>query len=93
MKLILAAVAVILFASTAIARDTAVRGYTRSDGTYVAPHYRSAPNSSRMDNYSTQGNINPYTGNAGTVNPYTQPYPTPNPYNVQPNPYRNPYGQ
>lgn len=47
-----------------------VRGYTRKDGTYVAPHYRSSPNRSRSDNYSTRGNYNPYTGAKGTVNPY-----------------------
>ena len=53
-----------------------VRGYTRKDGTYVAPHYRSAPNSTKYDNYSTQGNYNPYTGKKGTVDPdgtYTYP--------------------
>jgi hypothetical protein len=43
-----------------------VKGYTRKDGTYVAPHVRSAPNSTKSDNYSTAGNINPYTGKAGT---------------------------
>lgn len=47
-----------------------VRGYTRKDGTYVQPHYRSSPNSSVYDNYSTKGNVNPYTGKAGTVDPY-----------------------
>ncbi|SEL13341.1 hypothetical protein SAMN05428989_1516 [Pseudoxanthomonas sp. GM95] len=39
-----------------------VSGYFRKDGTYVAPHYRSAPNSSASDNYSSAGNINPFTG-------------------------------
>ncbi len=46
--------------------DTYVRGYTRSDGTYVAPHYRSNPNSTQADNWSTIGNVNPYTGKKGT---------------------------
>jgi len=49
--------------------DTHVRGYTRRDGTYVQPHKRTAPNSSRRDNYSTRGNVNPYTGKPGTVDP------------------------
>lgn len=44
----------------------AVRGYTRSDGTYVAPHMQTNPNQTRNDNYSTRGNVNPYTGQAGT---------------------------
>lgn len=43
-----------------------VSGHTRKDGTYVAPHYRSAPNSTKADNWSTKGNVNPYTGKAGT---------------------------
>lgn len=45
---------------------TRVKGYTRKDGTFVAPHTRSAPNRTKVDNYSTKGNINPYTGKAGT---------------------------
>lgn len=47
-----------------------VRGYTRKDGTYVAPHYQTNPDSSRLNNWSTRGNVNPYTGKAGTVDPY-----------------------
>lgn len=43
-----------------------VNGYTRKDGTYVAPHERTAPNSTKNDNWSTKGNVNPYTGKAGT---------------------------
>ena len=45
--------------------DQTVRGYTRKDGTYVAPHVRSSPNQNRFDNYSSQGNTNPYTGQRG----------------------------
>lgn len=51
--------------------DTYVNGYTRSDGTYVQPHYRSSPNNTTLDNYSTRGNTNPYTGRQGTVDPYS----------------------
>ena len=49
--------------------DVHVRGYYRSNGTYVQPHYRSSPNGTVLDNYSTKGNVNPYTGKEGTVNP------------------------
>ena len=63
----------LLFAfSCEVYADTYVRGYTRRDGTYVSGHYRSTPNHTRLDNYSTRGNYNPYTGKAGTVNPYNQ---------------------
>lgn len=57
------------------ARDTYVRGHIRSDGTYVAPHMRSAPNRSSYDNWSTSPNVNPYTGQQGTREP-TPTYPS-----------------
>lgn len=49
---------------------TRVRGYYRKSGTYTQPHYRSSPNRSRWDNYSTRGNINPYSGKRGYTSPY-----------------------
>ncbi len=73
---LLLALCAMLFASLAEAGGVRVRGYTRKDGTYVAPHYRSAPNSSKLDNYSTRGNYNPYTGKTGTVDPYRIGWPT-----------------
>jgi len=33
---------------------------------YVQPHYRSSPNNTKSDNWSTYGNVNPYTGKVGT---------------------------
>lgn len=45
---------------------TYVRGHIRKDGAYVPPHYRTAPDSSFYNNWSTLGNINPYTGKPGT---------------------------
>lgn len=41
-------------------------GYTRKDGTYVNGHYKTRSNNTNWDNYSTQGNVNPYTGEFGT---------------------------
>lgn len=72
MKNLLASIAISLalaFASTAATAQTYVHGYTKKDGTYVAPHYRSSPNNTVRDNYSYKGNVNPYTGAVGT-NPY-----------------------
>jgi hypothetical protein len=43
-----------------------VKGYYRSNGTYVSPHNRSNPNHTVRDNYSYKGNVNPYTGKVGT---------------------------
>jgi hypothetical protein len=51
--------------------DTYVRGYYRKNGTYVQPHYRTNSNSTRLDNYSTRGNVNPYNGRVGTLDPYS----------------------
>jgi hypothetical protein len=39
--------------------DVGVKGYTRKDGTYVAPHTRSAPDSSPYNNHGMPGNYNP----------------------------------
>ncbi|MCW2066747.1 UNVERIFIED_ORG: hypothetical protein M2420_002101 [Stenotrophomonas maltophilia] len=55
------------------ARGVRVSGYVKKDGTYVAPHYRSVPNRSALDNYSTRGNYNPYTGQSGKNDPYALP--------------------
>lgn len=60
----------IIFAGNAFARDIRVKGYYRSNGTYVQPHYRTSPDNSLFNNYSTKGNVNPYTGRKGYVNPY-----------------------
>ena len=49
-----------------------VSGYTRKDGTYVQPYFRTAPNYTNRDNFSTQGNVNPYTGEAGWIKPYSK---------------------
>lgn len=46
-----------------------VRGYFRKDGTYVAAHKRTAPDGNFNNNWSTQGNVNPFTGKVGTKRP------------------------
>jgi hypothetical protein len=50
-----------------------VNGYTKANGTYVAPHERTAPDTTLQNNYSTKGNVNPYTGKEGTVSPEPAP--------------------
>lgn len=69
MRLALSAAIVAATATSALAQQH-VDGYFRKNGTYVQPHYRSNPDSSRSNNYSSQGNINPYTGQRGTADPY-----------------------
>ena len=67
MKNILILALILGFSGVAFA-DVQVNGYYRQNGTYVQPYTRTSPNTTRVDNYSTQGNTNPYTGQAGTVN-------------------------
>lgn len=54
----------------AVAGDVHVRPYIKRDGTYVQPHFRSAPDGTRWNNWSTKGNVNPYTGQPGTKSPF-----------------------
>jgi hypothetical protein len=61
----IAAVALALVGLTLVADDVGVRGYSRKDGTYVPPHYRTAPDGQFYNNWSTYGNVNPYTGEFG----------------------------
>jgi hypothetical protein len=68
--------------------DQEVQGHFRHDGNYVQPYHRTMPDQNPFNNYSTQGNINPYTGQTGTVNPCTQHQPNnlfqnPSPYGYQ----------
>jgi len=50
-------------------QSTSVHNYYRKDGTLVHAHRRSIGNSTRADNWSTRGNVNPYTGKVGTKQP------------------------
>lgn len=61
-------------------KQVQVDGHVRKDGTYVPPHTRTAPNSTRTDNWDSKGNVNPNTGKQGTQDPYSPPKP------------RNPWG-
>jgi antitoxin component YwqK of YwqJK toxin-antitoxin module len=51
-----------------------VKGYTKANGTYVAPYTRSSPDHNPYNNYSYPGNTNPYTGKVATGNPDTYLY-------------------
>ena len=46
------------------------KGYTKKTGTYVAPHYQTNPDKSKMNNWSTKGNENPITGKKGYKKPF-----------------------
>jgi hypothetical protein len=65
MRTILLLLLTLFLADSALAQ-VHVRGYFRKDGTYVRPHYRSNPDGNFYNNWSTKGNVNPYTGEPGT---------------------------
>lgn len=52
--------------SAVAAKTTLTHGYVKKTGIYVAPHFKSSPDSTRINNYSTKGNVNPFTGKRGT---------------------------
>lgn len=73
MKKYIALVACLAVAAPALAQSSHyVSGYVTKNGTYVAPHYQTNPDGTKLNNWSTEGNVNPYTGKAGTVDPYAQ---------------------
>ena len=63
---ILLVVAIVCAATCTADAYVGVRGHFPSNGTYVAPHYRSNPDGNFYNNWSTYPNINPFTGARGT---------------------------
>lgn len=43
-----------------------VNNYFRKNGTSVSSHWRTSANDTVLDNWSTSGNVNPFTGRVGT---------------------------
>jgi len=43
-----------------------VHGYTKKNGTQVAPHRQTNPDHTQRNNYSTKGNVNPSNSKTGT---------------------------
>jgi hypothetical protein len=79
MKLLIASVAVLATVCAASAQPLYGTGsnpnshtispYTTQSGTYHPPAQATNPNPAQSDNYSTRGNVNPYTGAIGTRTP------------------------
>lgn len=74
-KLIITIMMLAAIASPAFARRSTsyIRGHLTKNGTYVQPYYKTSPGQSIYNNWSTQGNMNPYTGKVGKVNPMYKP--------------------
>ncbi len=56
----------LLLTPSVYAKSVSVKGGITKKGTYRPPHYRTSPNKTKTDNWSTKGNVNPYTGKKGT---------------------------
>lgn len=70
--------AITLAATTAHSKDShSVKPHFKKDGTYVEGHRQTNPDSNKVNNWSSQGNANPYTGKEGTKDPYALPPPKP----------------
>ena len=80
MKTLMLLAAAVAVALPAAAKDHAVKGYVKKDGTYVAPTRATNPNDTKVDNYSAKGNVNPATGKEGKVDPYKIEAPKPKKY-------------
>lgn len=69
--LAVALMVLISFLTVTLAEAGWVRGYTRRDGTYVQPHFRTNPDGNPYNNYSFPGNYNLNTGKTTPGNPNT----------------------
>lgn len=59
--------ATMIHISSVFAEEVFVHGHKRNNGTIVESYYRTKANGTVSDNYSTKGNVNPYTGRVGSV--------------------------
>ncbi len=90
MKYLLVILTSLLSVTVFAQEDVHVRSYTRTNGTYVPNHYRTPKNNTINDNYTTKGNVNPYTGKSGYIpregsskNTRTQSYSARNSYKTK----------
>ena len=79
MKIIYLISAVAMFSTNAFAQGiTTQKAYIKRDGTYVAPTFKTKNDGKMYNNYSTKGNVNPFSGKVGTKRD-TQAFPIYNP--------------
>jgi hypothetical protein len=62
--------AFILLTTPALAKTVSVKPHVTKQGVYKPPSYRTSPNDTKIDNYGSKPNVNPYTGKSGTVDPF-----------------------
>lgn len=94
------ALAVLILTTAVAAQAENVSGYTRSNGTYVAPHYRTPANGTPYDNLSYRGYpsqqpgyVSPSSYGLGSSSSRPTPLPSYGSYNLDttPRPYTGGY--
>ena len=65
-KLGVASLILLGMVTTASAATKVKSYYKPSTGAYVNSYHKSTSNGTKLDNYSTKGNFNPYSGKVGT---------------------------
>ena len=83
-NLLIALLSMGIFSTSAFA-DVWVDSYTRKNGTEVQGHYRSNADGNRSNNWTTQGNTNPHTGERGHKQPDGGSWGQSNSYGTSPN--------
>lgn len=69
--LCLAIISSLVFSASVEAKTIRVKSYYKpTTGKFINSYYKTSPNKTRLDNYSTKYNYNPYTGKKGYVKPY-----------------------
>ncbi len=69
-KLLFAILTVCLLGSMgSFAYGKSVSGYHKRSGTYVKSYHRTSKDRTQRNNWSSKGNVNPYTGKKGTKRP------------------------
>ena len=75
---LLASFILVFMGTNAIGQDQYyVEGHYKKNGTWVEGYYKTKANKTKSDNYSTEGNYNPYTGREGKKKEYSDPYAEP----------------
>jgi len=70
MRLLVVSLILALAAGAAEAKGShTVRTYVKKSGTVVLRHRQTNPDHTKANNWSTKGNVNPYTGTPGTKSP------------------------
>lgn len=78
--------AALIFSPIPASAQVYVQGHVNNDGSYTPGHWRSSPDSSTANNWSSRPNVNPHTGQQGQQNSVPNRYEPRNPPRYQNSP-------